>query len=376
MTPTNDAVFVEMTELGEDGLRVGVKDCIDVAGSATRSGSAALADAAPALAHASVVRALLDGGCRIVGKTNMHELAYGVTGINGWTGTPVNTRYPDRVPGGSSSGSAVAVAAGSVDFAIGTDTGGSIRIPAACCGVYGLKPSFGRISRVGVHPAVSTLDCVGPFSRDINMLERAMMLMDASYVRRTEMPAVRIGWVNVNAEPQITASVMAHLHRTGVTLSRVNLPSFDAAYRAALTIIAAETWTAVGHLSASQALGADVRARLLAAREITSTAVNEAELVRSRFRDEVDAALEEVDVLALPTVFDVPPTLSTAGHPHVVLHLTGLVRQFNLSGHPALTLPLETPQGLPAGLQLVGPLHADATVCAVARYFARHEEFL
>src|SRR5580692_2361541 len=139
-------------ELGGDGPRVGIKDSIDIAGYPTRSGSAAFADAGGAQHHAAVVQALLDGGCRIVGKTNMHELAYGVTGINRWSGTPRNPRYPDRIPGGSSSGSAVAVAAGAVavaaiaaaapgepqvgppprvgphvDFAIGTDTGGSIR---------------------------------------------------------------------------------------------------------------------------------------------------------------------------------------------------------------------------------------------------------
>src|SRR5882757_949603 len=106
------AAFVQRMELGGDGLRVGVKDSIDIAGYPTRAGSAALASAPPAQRHATVVQALLDRGCRIVGKTNMHELAYGVTGINRWSGTPRNPRYPDRIPGGSSSGSAVAVAAG------------------------------------------------------------------------------------------------------------------------------------------------------------------------------------------------------------------------------------------------------------------------
>src|SRR5260221_14465421 len=149
MEPVDESVFVARMQLGADGLRVGVKDSIDIAGYSTRSGSRALADAAPAARHAAVVKALLEGGCRIVGKTNMHELAYGVTGINLWTGTPINPRYPDRVPGGSSSGSAVAVAAKLVDFAIGTDTGGSIRIPASCCGVFWLKPTYGPASREG-----------------------------------------------------------------------------------------------------------------------------------------------------------------------------------------------------------------------------------
>src|SRR5580698_6855331 len=147
-----DSVFVQTMDLGGDDLRVGVKDSIDIEGMPTRLACACFADAPPAERHAEVVRALLDAGCRIVGKTNMHELAYGVTGINRWTGTPVNPRAPERVPGGSSSGSAVAVAMQLVDFAVGTDTGGSIRIPSACCGVYGLKPTYGRVSRSGGQP--------------------------------------------------------------------------------------------------------------------------------------------------------------------------------------------------------------------------------
>ena len=177
----SDSIFVQRLQLGGDGPRVGIKDSIDVAGFATRMGSACLADAPPAAQHAAVVRALLEAGCRIVGKTNLHELAYGVTGINRWSGTPANPRAPGRVPGGSSSGSAVAVAAGLVDFSLGTDTGGSIRIPAACCGVYGLKPSYGRVSRRGVHPSASSLDCVGPLGRDMPMIERAMAMIDPTF---------------------------------------------------------------------------------------------------------------------------------------------------------------------------------------------------
>ena len=171
-------VFVQSLQLGGSGLRVGVKDTIDIAGYPTRAGSCALMGAPAAARHAAVVQRLLDAGCRIVGKTNLHELAYGVTGVNAWSGTPLNPRYPDLVPGGSSSGSAVAVAAQLVDFALGTDTGGSIRVPAVCCGVYGLKPTYGRVSREGVHPAQSSLDCVGVFARDLIMLERAMAAID------------------------------------------------------------------------------------------------------------------------------------------------------------------------------------------------------
>lgn len=153
--------FASMLVIGVDGgPTVAVKDCLDIAGHVTRCGSAAYADAAPALTNSAVVDRLLEAGCRIVGKTRLHEIAYGMTGVNAYEGTPVNPRWPDRIPGGSSSGSAVAVAAGSVDFAIGTDTGGSVRQPAICCGVIGFKPTFGRVDRRGALPAVSSLDCI------------------------------------------------------------------------------------------------------------------------------------------------------------------------------------------------------------------------
>jgi amidase len=371
MESVDESVFVQRMQLGADGLRVGVKDSIDIAGYPTRAGSAALADAAPAARHAAVVQALLERGCRIVGKTNMHELAYGVTGINLWTGTPINPRYPDRVPGGSSSGSAVAVAAKLVDFAIGTDTGGSIRVPAACCGVYGLKPTYGRVSREGVYPVTSTLDCVGPFARDLPMIEQAMTLIDPSFHSAPLPSAVKLGVVRVAAEPTISATVSAVLANADVTVLPIELPSFERAFAAGLTIIGAETWAAFGHLIDSNVLGADVRARLLAARDISHDALMAAEACRVAFRAEVDAALERVDALALPTMPDVPLLLAAATDARAALRVTALVRPFNVSGHPALTLPFETDAGLPAGLQLVGRHNADAALCALARRMNR-----
>jgi amidase len=371
MEPVDESVFVARMQLGADGLRVGVKDSIDIAGYPTRAGSGALADAAPAAQHAAVVKALLAGGCRIVGKTNMHELAYGVTGINLWAGTPINPRYPDRVPGGSSSGSAVAVAAKLVDFAIGTDTGGSIRIPAACCGVFGLKPTYGRVSREGVHPATSTLDCVGPFARDLRMIEQAMALIDPTF-RPAPLPGTaRVGVVRVAAEPAISAAFHAVLADADVTLLPIELRLLEEVFSAGLTIIGAENWTAFGHLIDSPMLGADVRARLLAARDISDDALVAAEACRVAFRAEVDAALEGVDALALPTMPDVPLPLAAATDARAALRTTALVRPFNVSGHPALTVPFETDAGLPAGLQLVGPRNADAALCALARRMTR-----
>ena len=336
-----DAVFVQTLALGGDGLRVGVKDSIDIAGYPTRAGSAALAHAAPAARHAAVVQSLLDGSCRIVGKTNLHELAYGVTGINAFTGTPGNPRYPNHVPGGSSSGSAVAVAAGRVDFAIGTDTGGSIRIPAACCGVYGLKPTYGRVSRIGAHPTNSSLDCIGPFARDLAMLERAMTLIDPTFHGQSAPGTAKVGLLRVAANEAIASAVRQAVSRAGVEVLTRELPSLAAAYTAALHIIGGENWAAFGHLLDSPSLGA-----------------------------EVDAALDGVDALALPTLPDFPPELASAQDPSAALQMTALVRQFNLSGHPALSIPLGTASATPPiALQLVGRHGADAALCALARRF-------
>ena len=362
-------VFVERMELGGSDPSVAIKDSIDIAGFATRMGSKCLADAPRATEHAAVVRSLLAAGCRIVGKTSLHELAYGVSGINRSCGTPINPRAPGRVPGGSSSGSAVAVAAGLVGFALGNDTGGSIRIPAACCGVYGLKPTFGRVSRTGVQPARSTLDCVGPLARDVAMIERAMSIIDPSFRPRDAPLRTAVGWLEVQAQPDMAGSARAALSQAGITVHPASLPSFEAAYAAALALVGAETWAAFGHLSDCAALGADVRTRLLAARTISAADVAAAEHVRRVFRAEIDAALTGLEALALPTLPVTPLTLAAAADSAAALRLSGCVRQFNLSGHPAITLPIDV-EGLPGGLQLVGRTGEDEALCALARVVA------
>ena len=364
-----DCVFVERCALGGSGPRVGVKDSIDIAGLPTRLGCPCLAGAPPAREHAAVVSALLEAGCQIVGKTNLHELAYGVTGINRWSGTPLNPRAPGRVPGGSSSGSAVAVASGLVDFALGTDTGGSIRIPAACCGVCGLKPSYGRVSRSGVHPAASTLDCVGPIAGDVATIERAMSMIDPSFRPQAAPAHATLGWLEVEAHPAVAAAARAALARADLAVRPLSLPSFTAAFAAGLAIIGAETWAAFGHLLGCEQLGADVRLRLRTSATISAVEVAAAEAVRARLRAEIDEALSHVDALAMPTLPDVPLTLAAAAEASAALRSSSLVRPFNLSGHPAITLPIAV-DGLPAGLQLVARPDADEALCALARSVA------
>ncbi|TNC08381.1 amidase [Methylobacterium terricola] len=360
--------------LGGAGPVVAIKDVIDVAGHPTRAGSRALADSAPAARHAAVVEALLAADCRIVGKLRMHELAFGVTGINAWAGTPPNPDFPDCVPGGSSSGSATVVAAGLVDFSLGTDTGGSIRIPAACCGVVGLKPSFGRLSRRGLTPAESSLDCVGPLGRSVAAIIQAMAILDPTFVPAAAPARLRLGWVEGGASPPVAAQVRSAfdscldscLDSCGAEIVPVSLPGLEAAYEAGLTIMNAEMARSFGHLLESGRLGPDIETRLRHSLSIQPEQVAAAEAVRLRFRAEVDRALAGCDALALPTLPDLPLTLDRADDAKAARESTRLVRPFNLSGHPALSLPVRGAAAGPVGLQLVGPTNGDADLCAVA----------
>ncbi|MFU2330350.1 amidase [Pseudomonas sp. NFX98] len=361
------STFISEFLLGGNGKRVAIKDSIDIAGHPTRSGSRAFADAPAATKNAEVVDAILDAGWQIVGKTNLHELAFGVTGINDWTGTPINPQAPDRVPGGSSSGSASAVAAGLADIAIGTDTGGSVRVPAACCGVAGLKPTYGRVSRVGAHPLESSLDCVGPFAKSMDDLIAAMQVICPGFaVQGLPGAGAKVAFLDVNCDPHLQACLGAAADRAGWRRGNLHLSEFEAAFAAGLTVINFENWAAFGHLTGKGLIGADVETRLLAASRTSREELAQAEAVRTRFTQQVDAALEDFAVLLLPTLPTLPPTLSEArAGSKAVAGMTPLVRPFNLSGHPALTVPVELDcGGLKVGLQIVGRKGQDELVCA------------
>lgn len=362
-------ILAQTLDLGGDGPSVAIKDTIDIAGYPTMAGSRALDKAAPAAHNAAIVARILSSGCKIVGKTNLHELAFGVTGINDWTGTPINPRFPTLVPGGSSSGSAAAVAAGIADFAIGTDTGGSIRIPAACCGVYGFKPTFGRISRVGVLPSQSSLDCVGPLANTAEWLIRAMGNIDPSF-SRVEPRKFTVGLIDVPAEASLLKAVTRAVASVELTVRPMRLAGLEAAFDAGLTIINAENWSAFAGLVEAGRVGEDVATRLRRAATTSPTDVAAAESVRAAFQAEVDALFDHVDVLILPTMPCFPPDVVTARSDRSAVRMTQLVRPFNLSGHPAATVPLPTSEGLPAGLQVVGRRGRDAEVLAVVQRIA------
>ena len=218
--------FVTRYDTAGTGVRLAVKDLIDMEGERTLAGCRAVERTArPAARDAACLAGARAAGAAIVGRTNLHELALGVTGVNPWFGTPVNPLDPGLVPGGSSSGSAVAVATGEADVAYGSDTGGSIRIPSACCGTAGLKTTWGRISLEGVWPLSPSFDTVGPMARDVAGLVTGMELLEPGFVVAgpSEGRDLRVGVVPVEADPAITAAVEHALRLTGWACTDVPL---------------------------------------------------------------------------------------------------------------------------------------------------------
>jgi amidase len=355
--------WITRLDPGGTGARVAVKDAMDVAGVPTTAGCAAVADtAAPAAADAACLRPLRDAGARIVGKANLHELAFGGTGVNPWFGTPVNPLDPALLPGGSSSGSAVAVASGEADIGIGTDTAGSVRTPSACCATVGLKTTHGRIPLDGVWPLSPSMDTVGPMAIDIAGVVRGMALLEPGFEPAPSPPS-RIGRVRLTGtDPAVDAALDRLLAHAEVDVVEVRLPGWDDADRAARTVLFAEAWTSDGHLhqTSPHRIGADVRQRLEEGEAIPRRRYTAALATRSSWRSALAAAFRGAPVLALPTLRVLAPRLD--GPPPDTRYANAAV---NLAGHPALALPAPTGGHVPAGLQLVGPDGSEAVLVAL-----------
>ncbi len=369
--PTDDATWITRLDpdadpqARPDGVRVAVKDCIDVRGVTTTAGSPAVAATArPADADAACLAGIRAAGARIVGKANLHELCFGSSGVNPHYGTPVNPLDPRRVPGGSSSGAAVAVATGAADVGIGTDTTGSIRTPACCCGIAGLKPTWGVVPVAGVRPLAPSLDTVGVLARTVAELAGGATLLDGRLTDGDLTASPTIGRVRLpGTDPTIDAAIDSALVAAGFLVDEVALPGWEAAHEAAITVLFGEALLVNDHLWRNHAheLGADVVERFTFAQAIGPAELGEARAHREAWRAELADVLGTVGVLALPAMVEYPARLGQqAVAPNVAAPAV------SLSGHPAIALPVPSGGLLPAGIQLVAPDHHEPRLLATA----------
>jgi amidase len=360
------------------GLTFGVKDLFDVAGYPTSGGQPfVLAMSGVKTRTAPVVQRLLDAGAVFAGKTITDELAYSLTGSNAHFGAPVNGGAPDRVTGGSSSGSASAVSNGLVDFALGSDTGGSVRGPASHCGVVGLRPTHGRISLDGCMDLAPSLDTCGWFARDVPTFARvADVLLGQDVTPLPARPRLLLPtdvWALlapevVEAHREARARVEAVLGAaTPVTLA---LDSFDEMYWSFRYIQGREAWNTDGGLIRRFAppLGPGVAERFAWSSAVTDAQVAQATAFRARFRAHVSALLGDDGVLLLPTMPDIAPLRSDDESALDVYRNAALriLCSAGLAGVPQVSLPLSRRLGAPLGLSLLGPAGRDRSLVRLA----------
>ena len=354
--------FISVSEETGEGTVVAVKDLIDVRGMVTTAGGIIL-PRTPAPDDAPVIRRLREQGCVMVGKTNLHEFAYGVTSYNPHYGSVLNPHDLSRLAGGSSGGSAVAVATGMCDWAIGSDTGGSIRIPSALCGVGGFKPVVGTIDTAGVIPLSRSLDTLGPMAPDVATAARAFSMMTGEPM--VEMPrgrprlGVPAGWVR--GLDETVAGAWAVVSQ-GVP--EVEFVDHEPLFRHGLTILRVEAslyhrrWVS----EQPEKYGADVLSHLQNGLTILAVDYEEARSARPELTAVAQAALSDLDALILPANAIVAPDVNSGNE--VREPLARFTRPFNLTGQPVVSLPAPS-KGLPVGVQVVGRTNAGALAAAM-----------
>lgn len=369
------------------GIPISVKDLFDVVGQVTRAGSAALSDAPPAAVDAMAIARLRAAGAVIVGRTNMTEFAFSGVGINPHFGTPASPwrRNERRIPGGSTSGGAVSVADGMAIAAIGTDTGGSCRIPAVCCGLVGFKPTARRVPQTGCFPLAPSLDSIGSLARSV----ACVALVDA--VMAGEMPtapqvvdlsalriAVPTNYVHDRMDETVAAAFQAALSRlsaAGARIVEMVLPVLDRLPELAAGggIAAAEAHHGHRDLIASRGDAYDPRVltRIMGGRQLSSDAYLTMMELRRAFISEADVALADFDALAMPTIPIVPPKISDFDDDDTFGDLNRLLLRnpstVNLLDRCAVSLPVSGPGDAPVGISLVGPAMGDRRLLAIAR---------
>ena len=354
--------FISISAETGTGTVVAVKDLVDVAGLVTTAGAVILPNE-PARHDAPVIQRIRKEGCVVIGKTNLHEFAYGVTSVNPHYGAVRNPHDPGRVAGGSSGGSAVAVATGMCDWAIGTDTGGSIRIPASLCGVVGFKPAFGTIDTSGVIPLSWSLDTLGPMARDVEAVAGAFRMMSGETVSMERLGTPRIavpaGWI---ADLDETTDRAWRLVSRG--LGEIEFVDRDLLFRTGLTILLVEAAAYHRHWAADfpEKYGSDVLAHIQRGLGVLAVDFEAALRERPRLQQAAARAMEDVDALLLPATAIVAPPVEAGNE--VREPLSRFTRPFNTTGQPVVSLPAPA-RGLPVGMQVVGRTNADALRAAM-----------
>jgi aspartyl-tRNA(Asn)/glutamyl-tRNA(Gln) amidotransferase subunit A len=342
-------------------VRLAVKDLFDTAGLETTYGSAIFAGHVPRKT-APAVRLLEEAGYAVAGKANLHEFAYGTTSENPHFGDVENPRHPGRVAGGSSGGSAAALAAGLADAALGTDSAGSIRIPAACCGVVGHKPTHGLVPLDGCWPLAASFDTAGPLAHDVEGCERMLAALAPGFEPRRleslEEVEVAVAWTGL-AEPDVRARVEEAV-REIPRARRVELP-FPSADTYA--VFMREVADVHRELFAEQAegYGEDVRIKIERCLAVTDADVERGARLRSEYAERVEEALDGIDLVVTPTLPVEPPPLHRGAAPGDLDVREQLIRftyPFSALGWPALAL---------GGLQVAGRAGSDALVLAAGR---------
>jgi aspartyl-tRNA(Asn)/glutamyl-tRNA(Gln) amidotransferase subunit A len=363
-------IFLARPEQAAGGIPLGVKDLFDTAGLVTTYGSAIFAEHVPT-ETAEAVRRLEAAGYTNVGKTNLHEFAYGTTSENPHFGNVPNPIAPGRIAGGSSGGSAAALAAGLADAALGSDTGGSIRIPAACCGIVGFKPTYDLVPLVGCFPLAPSLDHAGPMARSVAdcaaMLSALAPGFRPRHLESLEEIFVGVAWTE-HADPLVRARV----EEAAAVFPRLRKVELGLAEEAR-TVFMREVADTHRELYAEQGdlYGANVAAKLETCLAVTDSEYEAGLRGRERYREAFDAATERLDLLVAPTLPFVAPAVG-GDERELRRGLTRLTWPSNVLGAPSLALPCgAAEEGLPASVQLVGRRGADALVLSAGTLLER-----
>lgn len=363
------------------GTSFGLKDIFDVAGHKTGFGSPDwLGTHATAAEHSFVAERLLNAGAHLVGKTHTEEMAFSITGENAHYGTPRNVAAPGRVPGGSSSGSAAAVAGGLVDFAIGSDTGGSVRAPASFCGIYGIRPTHGRIPMTGAAPLAPSFDSCGWFARDADMLARVgQVLLGGEAARAGRLLYARDAFALAVPEAQEALGPAVDRVRatlgpmSDVTVAEEGLDKWFDVFRISQF---GEIWATHGEwvTRVQPKFGPAIAQRFAAVARMDLAEVASMRPLRESIAARVDALLADNAVLLLPSMPDIAPLLNSPPDQTIAFRerAMGMLCIAGLAGVPQVSLPMASVNGCPIGLSIMAARGNDEMLLEVARRVSAH----